>query len=216
MDTSARSSAGTAGTMSGPHDAEDQDINAVDAGQHQARDHRGGEQRADRLIEDVGEQDQDQARRDDLAERAGGADDAAGQPLVVAAPQHAGQRQQAERHHGGADDAGGRAHQHADQDDADAEPAAQRAGGVADHVHQVLGQPGSLQHHAHEDEQRDREQRRIGDDAEDAVRQQIEQQRAEAEIAEHEAESRASCRPECRPAAARRTTPASGRRGLPG
>ena len=90
---------------------------------------------------DVGQQNQDQARRNDLTERAGRADHAAGQALVVAAPQHARQRQQAERHHGGADDAGGRAHQHADQDDADAEPAAQRAGEMTDHVHQVFGQP---------------------------------------------------------------------------
>ena len=142
------------------------------------------------LVEDVGQQDEDQAGRDDLSERAGGADGAAGQPLVVAAPEHAGQRQQPERHHGGADDPGGRAHQHADQDNADAEPAAQRAGGVADHIHQVFCQPGAFQHHAHEDKERDREQGRIGDDAEDAVRQQVEQQRAEAEIAEDQAGDR--------------------------
>ena len=101
--------------------------------------------------------------------------------LVVAAPQHAGQREQTERHHGGADDARGRAHQHADQDDADAEPAAQRAGDMADHVHEVFGESGAFQHHAHEHEQRDREQRRVRDHAEDATRQQIEQQRTEAE-----------------------------------
>ncbi len=184
----------------------------VDAGQHQARNHRGGEQRADRFVQDIGQQNQDQARRDDLAERAGGADHAAGQALVVTAPQHAGQREQPERHHRGADDAGGRAHQHADQHDADAEAAAQRAGGMADHVHQVLGQPRPLQHHAHEDEQRDRQQRRVGDHAEDAVRQQIEQQRAEADDSRTPGrKSPASCRPECPPAAGRRTTPASER-----
>ena len=117
----------------------------------------------------------------------GGADDAAGEPLVVAAPQQGRQRQQSERHDRGADDAGRGAHQHADQDDADAEPAAQAAGGVRDHLHQVFGQPRFLEHHPHEHEQRHRDQRVVGDDAEDAVRQQVEQQRSEAEIAEHEA-----------------------------
>ncbi len=128
------------------------------------------------LVEDVGQQNEDEARRNDLTERAGGADRAAGKALVVAAPQHPGQGEEAERHDRGADDAGGRAHQHADQDDADAKAAAQRAGGMADHIHQVFGEPRALQHHAHEDEERDGEQRGVGDDAEDAMRQQVEQQ----------------------------------------
>ena len=129
---------------------------------------------------------------------------------VVAAPQHAGQRQQAERHDGGADDAGGRAHQHADEDDADAEPAAQRAGGEPDHVHQLFGELGFLQHHAHEHEQRNGEQRVIGHHAEDAVRQQVEQVRCRSR--DSRTRSRwwpASGRPECRPSAERRTPPAS-------
>ena len=69
-------------------------------------------------------------------------------------------------------------------------PAAQAAGGVADHLHQVFGQPRFLQHHAHEHEQRHGDQRVVGHHAEDAVRQQVEQQRAEAEIAEHQAGGR--------------------------
>ena len=146
--------------------------------------------RADRFVEDVGEQDQDQARRDDLPERAGCADRPAGKPLVVAAPQQRRQRQQPERHHGRADDAGRRAHQHADNNDADAEAAAQLAGGMRDHLHQVFGQPRFFQHHAHEHEQRHGDQRVVRDHAEDAVGQQIEQQRAEADVAEHEAGGR--------------------------
>ena len=173
-----------------PDDAQDEDVDAVDAGQHQAGDHRRREQRADRLVHDVGQQDQDQARRNDLTQRAGRADHAAGQTLVVAAPQHTGERQQTERHHRGADDARSRAHQHADQDDPDAEPPAQRPSQMTDHVHQILGQPRSFQHHPHEHEQGDRKQRRIGHDAKQAVRQQVEKQRTEAEIAEHEAGDR--------------------------
>ena len=80
-------------------------------------------------------------------------------------------------------------------------------GEMADHLHQVLGQPRFLQHHAHEHEQRHGDQRVVGDDAEDAVRQQVEQQRAEAELAEHEAGGgERQRRPGCRPSAARRTT----------
>ena len=61
---------------------------------------------------------------------------------------------------------------------------------MADHLHQVFGELGFLQHHAHEDEERDREQRGIGDDAEDAARKQIEQKAAEADVTEHEAGGR--------------------------
>ena len=126
--SSSRSSCGTAGTICGRTMPSTEQVDDVDRRQHQAGNHRGCEQRADREVEDVGEQDQDQARRDDLAERARGADDAAGEPVVVAAPQQCRQRQQSERHDRGADDAGGGAHQHAHQDDADAKPAAQAAG----------------------------------------------------------------------------------------
>ncbi len=142
--------------------------------------------RADRFVENIGQQDQDQAGRNDLAQRAGGADHAAGQPLVVAAAQQRRQSEQAERHHRGADDAGGGAHENADDDDADAEPATQVSGRMRDHVHQVFGELGFLQHHAHEDEQRHGDQRVVRHHAEDAAGKQIEQQRAEADIAEHQ------------------------------
>ena len=170
----------------GPEDAEPENVDDVDARQHQAWDHRGGEQRADRFVEDVGEQDQDQARRDDLAQRAGGADDAAGQALVVATPQQRRQSEQAERYDRGADDAGGGAHEHADDDDADTEPATQVSGRMRDHVHQIFGELGFLQHHAHEDEQRHGDQRVVRHHAEDAAWKQIEQQRAEADIAKYQ------------------------------
>ena len=142
-------------------------------------------------------------------ERAGGADDAAGQALVVAAAQQRRQREQAERHDGGADDAGGGAHEHADDDDADAEPATQISGRMRDHVHQIFGELGFLQHHAHEDEQRHGDQRVVRHHAEDAAWKQIEQQRAEADIAEHQTggrqrqsnrDARQQQDEECRPA----------------
>ena len=165
------------------HHAEHQQVDAEDRRQHEAGDQRGREQRADRLAEDVGQQDQDGAGRDDLAERARRADRAARGRQVIAAPHQGRQRDEAERDDGGADDAGGGAHQHADQDDADAHAAAQTAGQMADDVHQVVGDLGFLQHHAHEHEQRDGDQRVVGGHAVDARRQQIEQAGAEAEIA---------------------------------
>ena len=168
------------------HHAEDEEIDDVDTGQHQARDHGRREQRPDRFIENVGEQDENEARRDNLAERARGADHSAGEALVVAAPQQRRQGEQAERHHGRADDASGRAHQHADHDDADAEPAAQVAGGVRDHLHQIFGQPRLFEHHAHEHEQWHGDQRVVGHHAEDTVGQQIEQAGTEADIAENQ------------------------------
>ena len=70
-----------------------------------------------------------------------------------------------------------------DQDDADAHAAAQAAGQMADDVHQVVGDLGFLQHHAHEHEQRDGDQRVVGRHAVDAGGQQIEQAGAKAEIA---------------------------------
>jgi hypothetical protein len=59
----------------------------------------------------------------------------------------------------GADDAGGGPEQHADGDDRDAHAARYPAEQVADDVDELLGQPGLLQHHAHEDEERDRPRR---------------------------------------------------------
>ena len=163
-----------------------ENVDDVDAGQHQAGNHGGGKQRADRFVENIGEQDQDQAGWNDLAQRAGSADNAAGQPLVVAAAQQRRQREQAERHDGGANDAGCGAHENADDDDADTEPATQVSGRVRDHVHQLFRELGFFQHHAHEDEQRHGDQRVVCHHAEDAAWKQIEQQRAEADIAKHQ------------------------------
>ncbi len=48
-------------------------VDDVDRRQHQPRQHGGGKERADRLIHDVGQQDENEAWRDDLAQRARGA-----------------------------------------------------------------------------------------------------------------------------------------------
>ncbi len=106
-----------------------------------------------------------------------------------------GQREQTERDHGRADNAGRGAEQHADEHDADAEAAAHRARQMPDHLHQVFRELRLFQHHAHEHEQRNGEQSRIGDDAENAAGKQIEQQAAEAEIPEDKTRGR-QCQPD--------------------
>src|SRR3546814_10232729 len=72
-------------------------------------------------------------------------------------------------------DAGGGGEQRADQDDRHAETAAQAAEQPAHGLQQLLGDAAVLQHHAHEDEQRNGDQDVVGDDAEDALAERAEQ-----------------------------------------
>ena len=59
--------------------------------------------------------------------------------------------------------------------DRDAKPAAQRTEQPGHGLEQFLGDLRTLQHHAHEDEQRDRQQHLVGHHPEDALRQRAEQ-----------------------------------------
>ena len=163
--------------------AEQQHVGDVDAGEHQAGDKGRGKDRTHRLTENIGQQNQHQARRNDLPQGARCADGAAGHAGFVAAAQQHWQGQQANGHHGGADDAGGGAEQHADQHDGQAHAAVQAAHGLADRLQHVLGDFGFLQHHPHKRKQRYRQQRVVADHAEHARRQQAEQHWAEADQA---------------------------------
>ncbi len=80
----------------------------------------------------------------------------------------------------------------ADQHDRITQAAAQRAEQAAHTFEQSLGDARLLQHHAHEDEQRDRQQHFVGHDAEDALRQRAEN--AEVHQAKRVAEPRESQR----------------------
>ncbi len=119
----------------------------------------------------VAEQHQHRRGRKDLRQRRGRRDRAGREPLVVAEAQHRRQHDQAHGHRGGADDAFCRSQQHADDRDRDAEAAGQRAEQPAHGLQQLFGNARALEHHAHEDEQRNRQQHIVGHDAEDALRQ---------------------------------------------
>src|SRR5690606_14528953 len=170
----------------GPEHAEKEDIRERDAGQDQPGDHRGGKDGAHRFGHDVGQQYQDEARRYDLAEGARAADDAASQRLAVIALEKDRQRQQTERDNGGPDDAGRGAHQHANQNDGKSHSAWKGATQESDDVEQIFGQARSLQHYAHEHEERHGQKRVVGGDTVDSERYQVEQRHPEAEITEGE------------------------------
>ena len=166
---------------------QDDQVDQVQRGQQHRGHDRGGEQLAHRLAHDVGQQDDQEARRNDLPERARGADRAARQRRVIAAREQFRQRDQPDGHHGRPDDAGRGPHEHPDDDDGDRHPAGPVAGQMPHHVDRALGDARLLQQHAHEDEQRDRQQRVVGDHAEDAGRQQVEDHVAQADQAEDDA-----------------------------
>jgi hypothetical protein len=96
--------------------------------------------------------------------------------------QHRRQHDQAHSHRSGANDAGRRRKQRADDDGGKSETTTPRAEQPAHALEQVLGDARLLQHHAHEHEQRNRQQHRVCDDAVDAVGQRAEN--AEAHDAE--------------------------------
>ena len=74
-------------------------------------------------------------------------------------------------HHGGADDTCDGREQHPYQGHRDAEAAAQCPEEPAERVEKFLGYPCPLQRNAHEDEQRHGNERLVGHDAENPVRQ---------------------------------------------
>ena len=71
------------------------DIPGVEAGQHQTRNEGAFVHFADGAAQLVGHDDENERGRNDLRQRAGGCDDARGEPPVVAVAQHDGQRDQA-------------------------------------------------------------------------------------------------------------------------
>ena len=159
----------------------------IERDQRKAGQQRAGEQIADgdgsrrevslrelrrlvRVAELVAEQHQHGGGRENLRQRRGGGDGAGGKPRVVAEAQHRRQRDQAHGHRGGADDAFRGSKQRAHHDYRDAEPAAQRTEQPAHGLEQFLGDARALEHDAHEDEHRDRQQCLVGHHAENALR----------------------------------------------
>jgi hypothetical protein len=176
----------------GLEDRHEQDVAHVETGQDQTRDKGAGVHVADRTTQLVGHDDQHQRGRDDLGEGAGGCNDAGSEPAVVAVAEHDRQRDQAHRDHRGGHHAGGGGQQGADEDHRVGETAADRAKQLADRVEQVFGHAGALKNEAHEGEEGNGEQGVVAHDAEDAVRQglqegRVEEAHADAEDGEHEA-----------------------------
>ena len=97
-------------------DRDRQDVDEIEAGEHETRHGRGGEQRAGRRVEHLGHHHQHDGRRNEDAERPGRCDGADGEPLVVAGVQHLRQRDEGEQHDRGPDHADrsreDRAHHH--------------------------------------------------------------------------------------------------------
>ena len=121
----------------------------------------------------VAQKDEHDRRRDDLPQRAGGADRSAGDRRSVTALEHGRQRQQPHRYHRGADDPRRCGEQRADHAHRDAEAAAQPAHEQSHGVQQRLGEFRALEHHPHEDEQRHRDEQVVGHDAVDAVGERL-------------------------------------------
>ena len=154
-------------------------VSEIEPGKHQAGDDRALVHVADGAPELVGHDDQDEARRDDLRERAGGSDDTGCEPPVVAVAQHDRERDQPHRDDRGGDDAGRRGEKGADHHHRQSEAAAHGAEELSDRVEQVFRHPGAFQNETHEREERDREQRLVAHDAVDAIRQSLKEGRLE-------------------------------------
>ncbi|MBA7467051.1 hypothetical protein ES707_02247 [subsurface metagenome] len=148
---------------------------------------------ADRLTELVGHHDQDQRRRHQLRDGAGGRQHARDVADVVAIADHHRHRDQRHGDHLRRHGAGDGAQDEADDDDGIAEAAADRTEQLAHRVQHVLGKAASLQHRAHEGEEGDRQQQFVRQHAaEDAARDRLQEVEVEeAEIDRQEAERQA-------------------------
>jgi len=136
------------------------DENKDNVGAHQGKTGAkgSGEQIADRQLEDVAENDQDNRRRNNLSQGAGGADGAGGQGSGVAVLEHNRQGDDPHGHHRGADHAGGGGQQGADQDRADGNAAPYPAKQGTHGLKQPFRQLRTLQDDPHEDKEGDRHQ----------------------------------------------------------
>ena len=167
---SVRASGGSAGTSCGrmmrqdEHPAGEQQ-HLDDAGAGGADVHVAG-----RPAELVGEHDQHQRGRDELGDGARRGDDAGGVAHVVAVARHHRQRDQPHGDDRGGDRAGDGAEDRADEDHRIGQAAAHAAEQLAEAFEQILGQAAAFEDHAHEGEERDRQQQLVGEHARTAGR----------------------------------------------
>ena len=176
------------------------------AGQHQARQHAGEEQPADRRLGGDAVQDERDRRRDQDAERAAGADRAGGDVVRIAAPAHLGDAHLADRRAAGGRRAGQRGEHRAGAEIRDDEPARHAVEPAVERFVEVLARGRGADRRAHHHEHRDRHQRevvqarieRLGDDV----------QRVEA-LEDHDETRSRSRRARTRPARPTAASPAS-------
>ena len=138
------------------------DVDEVEEGQEEARDHRRGIELDHRLAGHRGVDDDHHRGRDQDAERAAGGDHARGELHVVAGAQHRVEGDDAHQHHDRADQAAGDAPEGADDQRRHGERRRHAAEGELDRIEHLVDQRAALHHVAHQHEQRDRDQHVVG------------------------------------------------------
>ena len=165
------------------------DIADIHAGQHQARHHRAQIEPAHRLLRHHGVENGQDGRRDEDAEGAAGHDRAEGDLVVVIAPQHGRQGDDAHGYHRGADHPH-HGRQNGGRDDGGRRQAAPQATHpLVDDVEHLLDQPGAFEHRGHEDEERDGRQVGVGHQGIDAYGDDVDHGRAADQINEDDPQS---------------------------
>ena len=150
------------------------DVDEVEERQEEARQHRRGVELHDRLSGDRRVDDEHDRRRNENAERAARRDGAGGQLDVVARVQHRPQRDDAHEDDDRPDDARGDAPERAHQQGRHRQRRRHPPEGELDGVEHPIHQRRPLHDVAHEDEQRDRQQRVVRHDPVRPLHDQIE------------------------------------------
>ena len=178
----------------GLEDSQGDDIQRVQAHQHETGDKGALVHVTHAAAQLVGHDDQHQRRRDDLRQRAGSGNHAAGQTTVVAVAQHDGQRNQAHGDDGSGHHAGRGCQQGADEHHGQSQTAAHRTEHLADGVEQVFRHAAALENQAHQGEEGHGEQSVVLHDAEQAQGQGLHQRGGQhAQFDTDEAKEQAAC-----------------------
>ena len=146
------------------HDRRDRSIPSINPGIDRAH-----EQVADRDRQLIGHDDQHDRRRNEDAERAGGRDHPGRELFRIILPHHDRDRQCREQHDRRADNAGRCREQDSDQDDGDGQPAAHLAEHADEIRHHQLGDARAIEHQAHIDEHRQRNEHPVRHRGENTV-----------------------------------------------
>ena len=166
----------------------DDDVEHVEAGQHDAGEERAGVKLHHRHAGGRAIEDEHHARRNQDAETAARAHHAGRDLHVVARAQHRGKRQQAHQRHARRRRCRSRSRRSRRWRASRARASPDRAGGKLQRAEQPVENVGALDDVAHEDEQRDRDQHVVRHHRIGALDEQIEHQIAHRVVAEEHAE----------------------------